>query len=820
MRSNTLLTAKELFLFLMFFVGTPATHAQSQDVWRILDPALNSELTFHQFYFEDTLRGYAHTTSFTNATVTAITTDGGATWSRGDGGPIPRSMWGNTVVGQNGTISFDGGKTWKEITPTNADTLLQTALPYGSRSASARHFAVMVLGTQQFSDPFGVVGGERLTWTTDGGVQWHTADSAALVDGVNYNLVPRSGFGPYPDTIDTRWNFIVGYADTTTLLTVRSTTGSPTPQYYLGVINTQNGTAEWHTLPFWKKIPPSFADVTATMYALSPTVFLALDQDSLNPYWKSTDRGATWAPTSTPRNLDLRSLRALNDSTWLANNAVTYDAGETWRAIVDTGLINNSIWHYGRSEFLKSQATYVVDTNVILVGRESLIARSTDGGKTWMRNAPALPLKSMIARDNLIVEARGRHMIRISRDSGETWVDRGISTVSGELPERLSIVSGLAWYDTANAPNRILGTATFVLETGQPYMAAIESVDGGITWKELGTIDTIPPFTSISLQSVPQSDGSGRTLFVGSNREFFRSDDEGQSWTETYTWPEMGVQNILMNDDKNGVAALLTPAGSWIDVTTDGGYTWDRRETPTIYTTGAPDGPIVRPEGNTLFLPSATNNDYARFMLFSTDMGRTWDSYDVDALLQGSVMTSWIWLDETELFVCAVHGFNNTYSPKLYYSNDGARTLKLVQEFPTFKDVNAASSPTMVAHDSKYLYFDMPRDGFGRRLITADSALSIAYTESPTSLNGITDLFSEGNTLRFQYLLNGSGTVHAELFDIPGRKIAEELLQSTDNNSNIGQIEYGDIPTGMYLLRLSRGTGESVTAKIVLEKNE
>ena len=131
MRSNPLLSAKGVLLLLIFSLGTSAIHAQSEDIWRILDPAISSDPIFQQFYFEDTLKGYAHTTSFTDAVVTAITTDGGATWNKSDGGPVPRSTWGNIIVGANGAISFDGGSSWEEIAPTNADTLLQTSLPSG-----------------------------------------------------------------------------------------------------------------------------------------------------------------------------------------------------------------------------------------------------------------------------------------------------------------------------------------------------------------------------------------------------------------------------------------------------------------------------------------------------------------------------------------------------------------------------------------------------------------------------------------------------------------------------------------------------------------
>lgn len=754
--------------------------AQSDDIWRLFDTHLSRYPLFDRFYFEDSLRGYAYYGFSSVAYAMGITTDGGRTWLPGDNGPVPRFTFGDVAVGLNGRITKDGGKTWSSLNPKDADTLLTVTTAYGGYAASARHYAATIIGGQTFRDPFGVIGDYRIAWTNDGGETWQTADSAGLVtDGssTRYELLPRAGFGPFPGTKPTRWNFIAGYVDTTHLLVVRSTADSvKSPEYYLGTIDLGAGTATWHPLPFWKTISPGSADRVHLISVVSPDLIVAYDLGNPDGHylWKSRDMGATWTYES--GSLPLPDTRFVNDTVWVNGNGYTTDGGKSW-----------TVWPSHRRFYLYGQVTvayhttfYPVTMERMLIGEAPLVALSTDGGETWERNAPAFPIQSMIGRDGLIIESRGKHCIRRSTDDGETWVELG--TRSGELPDRMIRVSNLSWYDTATSPDRAFGTALIMDETDETHFAAIETTDGGLTWTERGRLDGVGP-----MQFVRSASGAGRVGFVNGWYGMFKSTDQGITWTRLYDWNNNPPPVIHMFDDLRGLRIDSTLAQ-----TTDGAMTWTQIELPTkIKKSFALPAAIGESD---IRVPVLGRND-AVYLVSSSNAGARWN---VKALPGAKGMEGpWMWLDADRVYA--------NPPGSLYYSDDGGESFDSIQTFADRGGDPLTQYHELVGRDSRYFYFDLNPIGFGRRLITPEPTTGV--TISRDTENGLTlrEISSANGTVRLTYTAARSSSLTLEVFDLTGGRVLERKVEANPGTSGMIELHAGDGPSGNYLLRLSSG---------------
>lgn len=787
------------FFFLAFsvFFSRQSCTGQTGPIWEVLDIGLSAEPTFDQFHFDDSLNGYAFSIAswIPNGRITAVTTDAGETWLPGDGGPALRWAFGNTVVLPDGTASFDGGRTWNEIKPTGADENLTSIRTYRSRAASARHIAAIFVGSQTFAEPAGTLGSERLAWTTDGGATWRTADSAAYT-GTGYEAVPRSGYGPFPGGEMTRWNFIAGYIDTTRLVVVRSGDPTETPEYYLGVIDMEGGSAVWTTLPFWKNVSPSSSDRLPLISIPSPGLMLAMDYPRTGPaiLWKSTDSGKTWQQIGTPQSTGLNTLNVLTDSLWTTPYAYTTDGGATWTD-------RRFFWMPNSAGNATTTTFYAVDSSVYLFGEGPLLARSTDAGKTWKRNLPALPVRSMLARDGLLIEARGKHAVRVSRDDGESWTDRG--SVTGELPDNLNMFFTFAWYDSAAAPDRAFGVAAFVPESEEPYAAVLETTDGGMTWKEHGKIEgaDIYNMNTPAMQFVPALTGGNRIGFLNLGSGLYRSSDEGRSWQRIRTWNGAFTRPaLLMVDERRGV--MFDYAASLLFQTVNGGVDWLPITWPDgIKASYPPDGPSLV-DGARVAIPIQDQNGKT-YLFHSDDMGTNWQYRRITLPFHGS--GPWIWQDTQRLYMYG--------GGSLYYSGDAGATFTAVQALPVMSDTEYP--PPLVGRDGRYFYFDM-NPLLGRRLITPQSSSGVVLHDGTKGELRLREIAAENDVVRFRYDAARSGTLTAELFDMRGTRVASETIEAEGGESGWAALQTGSLPSGTYLLRLGRGNAEAATGLVRL----
>ncbi len=264
--------------------------------------------------------------------------------------------------------------------------------------------------------------------------------------------------------------------------------------------------------------------------------------------------------------------------------------------------------------------------NGIAVGSNGTIAKTSDGGKTWVNASNPLFDAAQISLTNVVYPATnamyfstntfGFIGIHRSADQGQSYVPIftennpntfGISnfTMVGQTrawavgyrgsPEvnRTVIFRSL----NANATTPTWDTVkTFPPGTFAPQLKVVRfanqdtgytcgsrgkvyrTTDGGATWKDISPDTTVNSNGTATYNAL--SVANGRTLFIGgTSRKIFRSTDAGNTWTDlSITVPAAptpfsnftSITNIVMNDANNG----YINAGNIVMKTADAWTTW------------------------------------------------------------------------------------------------------------------------------------------------------------------------------------------------------------------------------------------------------
>lgn len=138
----------------------------------------------------------------------------------------------------------------------------------------------------------------------------------------------------------------------------------------------------------------------------------------------------------------------------------------------------------------------------------------------------------------------------------------------------------------------------------------LETIDGGTTWKFLNN------YISEKVYGLALSPKDGKTLYASGvwqgTGKIFKTEDEGQNWTEIYTSPSVGPIVIsLLIDPKNADIIYVTTDKKEAIKSTDGGTTWKN-----IYLA---DNPILK---------FAIDAGDSNLIYFITTGGKIFQSYD------------------------------------------------------------------------------------------------------------------------------------------------------------------------------------------------
>jgi photosystem II stability/assembly factor-like uncharacterized protein len=371
-----------------------------------------------------------------------------------------------------------------------------------------------------------------------------------------------------------------------------------------GILLSEDGGASWsHKL----RLAGSFFGV-AIVPTAPPTVY-ALGGEGI---FASTDTGTTWrqiAPVFEPGpafefavdSADAATLYAsspYNSSFWKST-----DAGAHWSFSTDFA------------------PGHLLSLPGVLLGADTDLSRSEDGGETWER--VALPWWSIFfleadptAPAAAWLGVHGGGLLHTA-DGGRTWESKGQRGLRASTVQAFSFDPfrpGTLYAATLPPPHPAI----------TPAARLQRSVDGGASWSKMPALLNIR-----SLAADPRRSG---TLYAATPRGVSVSRDRGATWTRILREPA-GIDAVVVDPNRPGTIWAGGPR-LWLWRSQDAGRTWARVPRPD----GTSGGSSVRriflspwhPE--TLFYIDFYLDGFSvpGSLWRSTDGGSTWEEMDGD----------------------------------------------------------------------------------------------------------------------------------------------------------------------------------------------
>lgn len=454
------------------------------------------------------------------------TSDGGLHWQQvhATAGPhlaidpgTPTTVY---ASGANGVSkSTDAGETWSSV----------------NNGLSGSPAGVLVIDPSDPSTLY-VASGERIFKSVDGGAHWQPADNGLGVGSVTALVIDRHD----PSTL---------YAGGR------------------GVYRSTNGGQQWS--PINEGLVDGYSIAQVSVLVIDPmtpsTVYAGDDLGlGLGGIYKTTDGGQRWIlQQSLPRVLAL-AVDPSDPSSIYAGTAnflefnyhssglfKSTDAGDSWE-VSNRGLSNTHIF---------ALAIDPVETTTLLAGFDEGLARSMDGGATWVLESfvdervtaltidPQTPSTVYAGVDGLISSGLSK-----SLDGGLTWASVGLE---GRIAQVV--------IDPINPHNVYAVTLTLGAE---PLGSVYRSSDGGGGWIESSA--GLPEDT-LRLLAIDPSDPA--ILYAGTGDGVFKTTDRGASWAAANAGLDNEDVRALVVDPADS-ARVYAGTADGVFKTTNGASAW------------------------------------------------------------------------------------------------------------------------------------------------------------------------------------------------------------------------------------------------------
>ena len=360
---------------------------------------------------------------------------------------------------------------------------------------------------------------------------------------------------------------------------------------YGKVFKTMNGGLEWTDI----EAPILGYSVNCIYFLNNNEGFVACEQGKLA---KTFDGGITWELCTDPE-MDISSIHIKDMNTGWAGGELdgmgvlkhTVDGGQSWNTTFfeNTDRLNaiefsdpdhgwfigtygtayytanaGGVWEKksGNITFSDLRAVHFINPNTgwIAGTYPSIVLKTTNGGLLW---------ETIFESNNNSSYFQDIFFL----DENNGWANNGITLFS-------SNDGGISWDSVFSVPCYIKSMQ--VLDDSKIFISqdtcVFRSLDGGINWEIVSICDTARNYSNIFFYQdhgwiIEEGHGSWW------QKDIYKTDDGGMNW---YLQNSIGHYDYIYFLDQNigfgtgsSYSGGLTP--SWIDKTTDGGYTWETK---------------------------------------------------------------------------------------------------------------------------------------------------------------------------------------------------------------------------------------------------
>ncbi len=368
----------------------------------------------------------------------------------------------------------------------------------------------------------------------------------------------------------------------------------------------------------------------------------------------------------------------------------------------------------------------------------------------------SLAITGNTATANLLAGAASSNRVYISTDGGINW-KRSAKEPTGQCTTCVLMGADFTSHGRAYAATSGSESALSITQ------------DGGITWNQMGLIDTIIGIGNIIDLAISPTYSQDNTLFLltfDGEHSLWRSLSDGTKWERVFTSALANVDSIKLVEisphygSGNQVVFLVGVSNGEPAIwkSTDNGQTFRRWSAPFPIDVWA----VVN--DNTLFIGSFDDIDNQGLVYSTTDSGLT---YSTEALagsqpLKSIVLSPNYEQDKTILVTSTNDGW-------IYWSSDNGTTFeRLGQQLPQLITDEEASREVIVAFDPQFstnntiyaashCYKDTEHSSAIYRFIIGTSS----------SWESIDSTLAEGSVLS-QLIVSANGTLYATNFETDG----------------------------------------------------